>query len=64
MRRKMLIVLLSLGTVGGYAAGFASLGCHQHREARREAFERHIARVCLDAARDPAPRPPGPPPGR
>jgi hypothetical protein len=62
MRRKILIVLLSLGTIGGYAAGFAGLGCPQRREARREAFEHHIARVCLDAARDP--HPPGPPPGR
>lgn len=30
MRRKILIVLLALGTVGGFGAGFASLH-HRHR---------------------------------
>lgn len=49
MRRKALIVLLALGTVGGYAAGFASMrSCHNHRRA---AFEQHVAKVCVDAAR-------------
>lgn len=49
MRRKALIVLLALGTVGGYASGFASMRwCHQQRRA---AFEQHVAQVCVDAAR-------------
>ncbi|MCP3098707.1 hypothetical protein LZ198_07430 [Myxococcus sp. K15C18031901] len=29
-RRRLLIVLLALGTVGGYASGFASLSRHRH----------------------------------
>ncbi|MCE9667853.1 hypothetical protein LY474_08530 [Myxococcus stipitatus] len=29
-RRRLLIVLLALGTVGGYASGFASLARHRH----------------------------------
>lgn len=49
MRRKALIVLLALGTVGGYASGFASMKwCHSQRRA---AFEQHVAQVCVDAAR-------------
>lgn len=49
MRRKALIVLLALGTVGGYAAGFKSMKwCHNQR---RDAFEQHVASVCVDAAR-------------
>lgn len=51
IRRKIAIVLLSLGTVVGYASGFASLACHHHREARQQRFEQHVARVCVDAAR-------------
>jgi hypothetical protein len=49
IRKKFLVVLLTLGTVGGYALGFAGLGCRAH--ARRQAFEEHVARVCVDAAR-------------
>jgi len=49
MGRKALIVLLAVGTVGGYAAGFRSLrGCQNQRRA---AFEEHVAQVCVDAAR-------------
>ncbi len=49
MRRKALIALLALGTVGGYASGFASMRwCHNQR---RDAFEQHVAQVCVDAAR-------------
>lgn len=49
MRRKLLIAVLALGTVGGYAAGFASMRrCHSHRQA---SFEQHVAKVCVDAAR-------------
>lgn len=49
MRRKALIVLLALGTVGGYASGFMSMKhCNSQRRA---AFEEHVAKVCVDAAR-------------
>ena len=52
MKRRLLIALLALGTVGGYGAGFAGLGCRAH--ARRAAMERHVARICADAARSPS----------
>jgi hypothetical protein len=52
MRRPILIALLAFGTIGGYAAGFASLGCHHHE--RRAAFERHVADVCVEAAQNSA----------
>ncbi len=48
MKRKLLIAVLALGTLGGYAAGFATT-CHRHD--RRAAFERHVAAVCVEAAR-------------
>lgn len=55
MKRKIVIVLLALGTIGGFAAGFAHLGCRMH--GRHEAFERHVAQLCADAARNaPTPR--------
>jgi hypothetical protein len=59
MKRKIAIVLLSLGTIGGYAAGIASLRCHGSQ--RRQAFEEHIAKVCVDAAKG-AEAPPAAPP--
>ncbi|HEV8325561.1 MAG TPA: hypothetical protein VG389_28390 [Myxococcota bacterium] len=53
MRRYVLIALLTLGTLGGYAAGVRSLmyggSCGG---GGRDAFERHVAAVCVDAARD------------
>ncbi|MCC6872976.1 MAG: hypothetical protein IT378_01605 [Sandaracinaceae bacterium] len=53
MRRKLLIAILALGTLGGFGSGIASLACHggRYHQARREAFERHVADVCVDAAR-------------
>ncbi|AUX21379.1 hypothetical protein SOCEGT47_018610 [Sorangium cellulosum] len=50
MRRKITIALLALGTVVGYASGFASLRCRA--EARRDALQRHVASLCVNAARD------------
>lgn len=50
MRRKIAIVLLSLGTLVGYGSGFASLACH--RRARQRAFEQHVAQVCVNAAQN------------
>ena len=55
MRRRFWIVLLSIGTVGGFAAGFARLhhyghdGCSWHGDHHRQ-FEDHVADVCLRAA--------------
>ena len=49
MKRRFLIVLLTLGTIGGFGSGIASMRCHAH--SRRAAFERHVAKVCVDAAR-------------
>ncbi|HJL22083.1 MAG TPA: hypothetical protein RMH80_07610, partial [Polyangiaceae bacterium LLY-WYZ-15_(1-7)] len=50
MKRNILLALLSVGTVGGFGAGFASL--HHHHRHRRAHFERHVAQVCLEAARE------------
>ena len=50
MKRRIAIVLLTLGTIGGYAAGFASMRCHSWQ--RRQAFEQHVAKVCVDAAQN------------
>lgn len=49
MKRKLTIALLALGTIGGFASGIRSLRCNS--EWRRQAFEQHVARVCVDAAR-------------
>jgi hypothetical protein len=51
MKRRLLIVLLALGTVGGYGMGFAQMRCHAR--ARHHGFERHVAKICADAARSP-----------
>jgi hypothetical protein len=59
MKRKILIGLLALGALGGFAAGFASLRCHRgwgHHErgwgwhGRHAAFEARMAQACADAA--------------
>lgn len=50
MKRPALIVLLSVGVIAGFGSAFFHAGqCHQ---SRRDAFERHIAKVCVDAARN------------
>ena len=49
IQRKILIGVLAAGTVLGFGAGFASLKHRSH--ARRAHFERHVAQVCVDAAR-------------
>lgn len=60
MKRKLLIVLFGAGTV----AGFGSAGAHvaRHHDHRRQAFEAHVARVCVDAARAASEARPAPPP--
>jgi hypothetical protein len=47
MRYRLRIAVLALGTVLGY--GFAVHSMRHHRY-HREAFERHVAEVCLGAA--------------
>ena len=57
MGRKLLMVLLGLGALGGFASGFAHL-CHGGwghygpggRFDRQSEFERHVADTCTDAA--------------
>lgn len=56
MKRPLLIALLTLGTLGGFGHGFATLRHHHHQ--RRAHFERHVAHVCLEAAREAPRRPP------
>jgi hypothetical protein len=50
--RRFLIALFALGTVGGYGAAIATTSCHAR--ARRAAWERHVAHLCADAAKNPA----------
>jgi hypothetical protein len=64
MRRSIGITVLALGTVLGY--GSAIYGMRYHR-CHRDAFERHVADVCVDAANraqsgQPAPKAPPPTP--
>jgi len=49
MKRKLLIAMFSVGTVAGFGSGFAHMRHHHHRRAH---FERHLADVCVEAARD------------
>jgi len=60
MKRKIWIVLLTLGAIGGFAVGFARLHHYRHHghwhgsghwgHGRHAAFERHVAEVCTEAA--------------
>ena len=45
---RLPVVLLAFGAIFGFASAFHH-GWHEH-EYRQEAFERHIADVCTDAA--------------
>jgi hypothetical protein len=48
-RYRLRIALLAFGTIAGFASGFAHMGrCHYQRQ---QAFEHHIAKVCVDAAK-------------
>jgi hypothetical protein len=49
MKRTIAMLLLAAGAVGGFASGFA----HMHRcgGERQAGFERHIAEVCVRAAK-------------
>jgi hypothetical protein len=49
MKRRIVMAILAAGAIAGFASGFH--GMCRHREGRRAAFERHVAAVCVDAAR-------------
>ena len=55
MRRRILIVLLAIGTVAGFASGFAHL--HQYRGEHWRKVEDHMADVCVRAAERAHPAP-------
>ena len=58
MRRELRIVLLTAGVFLGFGSGFHALRM-RHWE-HRLAWERHVAGLCVDAARGaPARQPPG-----
>ena len=51
MKRYVWLTLFAVGTVTGYGSALARGTCLRERhEARREAFERRVAKVCVDAA--------------
>ncbi len=54
IKRGVLVVLLSLGAIGGFTHGFARMAqCHQGgcaASSRRDEFEEHIADVCTRSA--------------
>jgi len=52
IKRGILVVLLSLGAIGGFTHGFARMAqCHSScGMSRREQFEQHIADVCTRSA--------------
>jgi hypothetical protein len=50
MKRPIVLALLAVGIVAGYASGLAHLNAY--RDARRATFERHVAEVCLNAAKE------------
>jgi hypothetical protein len=57
MRRKMLIGLLALGAIGGFASGICSMSCRWgHRgsyghSSYRSPMDQHVTQVCADAIR-------------
>ena len=53
--RRALIALFALGTLAGYGSAIGGASCRAH--ARRQAFERHVAHVCAEAAKNPAAAP-------
>ena len=53
IKRGVLVVLLSLGAIGGFSHGFARMAqCHGScsAESGRDQFEEHVADVCTRAA--------------
>jgi len=58
MKRKLIMVALALGTVGGFGSGIASMACHSRH--RRAHFKSYVTDVCTDAVRK-AQKPPSRP---
>jgi hypothetical protein len=58
MRRRILITLLALGTVGGYASGFASLK-YRSSHCRRAWMEQRAPQAPAPSSAEP-PMPSGP----
>jgi hypothetical protein len=56
MKRKLSIVLLSLGALGGFGAGIASLAC-RHHGGHHSYFERRVRQVVRDEMARQQPRP-------
>jgi hypothetical protein len=48
-KRKALIVLLSLGTIGGFACGVANM--YHHKQNRHSEFKQTVTNICADAIR-------------
>ena len=51
IRRKILIALFGIGTVAGFGSGISSM--RHHCRAHHDAWERHVAHVCAEAAKHP-----------
>jgi hypothetical protein len=68
IKRAILVVLLSLGAIGGFTHGFAHMAqCHSScGMSRREQFEQHVADVCTRSAERVHEHgvPPAPPPSQ
>ncbi len=60
IKRRIVMGLLVLGTVGGFAMGFKSLrgGCHAQRSHRAH-WEDRVADVCVRAAKNVDAKAPG-----
>jgi hypothetical protein len=50
IRRRILMAVLAVGSVAGFASGFHSM--HHRWHARHERFEEHVADVCVRAAKN------------
>ncbi|NUP08536.1 MAG: hypothetical protein HOW73_21005 [Polyangiaceae bacterium] len=50
IKRRIIMGLLALGTIGGFAAGFGSLACHGRE--RRERWKEEVAETCIRAAKN------------
>ena len=50
IKRRIVMGLLVLGTVGGFAVGVKSLSCHAKH--RREHWKNEVAETCVRAAKN------------
>jgi hypothetical protein len=49
IKRRVLMILFGVGALAGFGSGFHSM--RHHACERRQAFEEHVAKVCVDAAK-------------